>query len=106
MIYKYIHTTSNFSISTNDIYNKKLRILVSKSIIDLFSGFLKSNAKSTEINFRFTDRIDSFINKNDYTRLSNIKISDNQVYYKDHEIEFITKKEAINSKKNLLLKNM
>ena len=94
MIYKYIHTTSNFSISTNDIYNKKLRILVSKSITDLFSGFLKSNAKTTEINFKFTDRIDSFINMNDYTRLNNIKTSDNQVYYKDHEIEFITKKDS------------
>ena len=94
MIYKYIHTTSNFSISTNDIYNRKLRILVSKSITDLFSGFLKSNAKTTEINFKFTDRIGSFINMNDYTRLNNIKISDNQVYYKDHEIEFITKKDS------------
>jgi hypothetical protein len=89
MVASYIHKDVAFKVSVTEIESKYLRQRVSDALNDLFKGFSSSDSEQIIMEFIFTDNIEKFIKDTEFVRVKDIKVGNNQTYFKDDEISFL-----------------
>ena len=87
---KYLkHKNTTFLLSVTEFNKNSLQQQVVDALEDCFQSFLNSESQDISMSFVFTDHIETFINPAHYIRSNNICVSDHQIYFKNHEVNFI-----------------
>ena len=93
MRYYFKHYNTSFLISIDQIADLDIRNKIGKALTAFFQGFVKTEENNVDLSFIFTDHIHSFLKDVDFVNVNGVKSGDNQIYYKDDELEFVINKD-------------